>query len=71
MGSTRTLVSIYATPKVKIFASLKVSLADIKNDLPLWPDEVIKLWLFYLANRARGDPSDMKSFQAAVSTNKS
>jgi Ribosomal protein L7/L12 dimerisation domain len=33
----------------------KVSLADIKNDLPLWPDEVIKLWLVYLANRARGD----------------
>jgi hypothetical protein len=33
----------------------KVSLADIKRDLPLWPDEVIKLWLFYLANRRRGD----------------
>jgi hypothetical protein len=33
----------------------KVSLADIKSDLPLWPDEVIKLWLFYLANRARGE----------------
>jgi Ribosomal protein L7/L12 dimerisation domain len=30
----------------------KVSLADIKSDLPLWPDEVIKLWLFYLANRS-------------------
>jgi hypothetical protein len=30
----------------------KVSLANIKSDLPLWPDEVTKLWLFYLANRA-------------------
>jgi hypothetical protein len=29
----------------------KVSLADMKRDLPLWPGEVIKLWLFYLANR--------------------
>jgi hypothetical protein len=29
----------------------KVLLADIKSDLPLWPDEVIELWLFYLANR--------------------
>lgn len=33
----------------------KVSVADIKCDLPLWPDEVINLWLFYLANRSRGD----------------
>jgi len=33
----------------------KVSLADIKSDLPLWPDDVVKLWLFYLANRAGGD----------------
>jgi Ribosomal protein L7/L12 dimerisation domain len=24
----------------------KISLADIKSDLPLWPDEVIQLWLF-------------------------
>jgi hypothetical protein len=30
----------------------KVTLADIKRDLPHWPDEVIELWLFYLANRA-------------------
>jgi hypothetical protein len=30
----------------------KVSLADIKNDLPHWPDEVIESWLFYLANRS-------------------
>jgi len=30
----------------------KVSQVDIKNDLPHWPDEVIELWLFYLANRA-------------------
>jgi Ribosomal protein L7/L12 dimerisation domain len=30
---------------------LKVRLADIKNDLPTWPDEVIKEWLLYLANR--------------------
>jgi len=29
----------------------KVSLAAIKNDLPAWPDEVIKEWLLYLANR--------------------
>jgi small nuclear ribonucleoprotein (snRNP)-like protein len=29
----------------------KVSLADIKNDLPAWPDEVINQWLFHLANR--------------------
>lgn len=29
----------------------KVSLADIKNDLPRWPDEVIELWLLHLANR--------------------
>ena len=29
----------------------EVSLADIKRDLPHWPDEVIELWLFYLANR--------------------
>jgi hypothetical protein len=33
----------------------KVSLADIKSDLPHWPDEVIELWLFYLANRSAGD----------------
>jgi hypothetical protein len=30
---------------------LRVSLADIKNDLPAWPDEIIKEWLLYLANR--------------------
>lgn len=30
----------------------KVSQVEIKNDLPHWPDEVIELWLFYLANRA-------------------
>ena len=29
----------------------KVSFAAIKNDLPAWPDEVIKEWLLYLANR--------------------
>jgi hypothetical protein len=29
----------------------KVRLADIKNDLPAWPDEVVKEWLLYLANR--------------------
>jgi hypothetical protein len=29
----------------------KVSLADIKNDLPSWPDGVISQWLFHLANR--------------------
>jgi hypothetical protein len=29
----------------------KVSLADIKNDLPYWPDGVISQWLFHLANR--------------------
>jgi hypothetical protein len=28
-----------------------VSLADIKNDLPAWPDDVIDQWLLYLANR--------------------
>jgi hypothetical protein len=28
-----------------------VSLADIKNDLPAWPDQVIDEWLLYLANR--------------------
>ncbi len=33
----------------------KVSIADIKRDLPLWPDEVIELWLFHLANRKLGD----------------
>ncbi|WP_423875803.1 hypothetical protein [Bradyrhizobium sp.] len=33
----------------------KVSLADIKSDLPNWPDEVIELWLFWLANRSSGD----------------
>jgi hypothetical protein len=33
----------------------KVSLADIKSDLPSWPDEVIELWLFWLANRSSGD----------------
>jgi hypothetical protein len=30
----------------------KVSLADIKSDLPHWPDEAIKLWLLDLANRS-------------------
>jgi Ribosomal protein L7/L12 dimerisation domain len=30
---------------------LKVGLGDIKNDLPAWPEEVIKEWLLYLANR--------------------
>ncbi|MGJ5198350.1 hypothetical protein [Bradyrhizobium sp. HKCCYLRH1030] len=29
----------------------QVSLADIKRDLPHWPDEVIEQWLFHLANR--------------------
>jgi len=29
-----------------------VVLADIKKDLPDWPDEVIEEWLVYLANRA-------------------
>jgi hypothetical protein len=34
-----------------------VSLTDIKRDLPLWPDEVIKSWLFYIAkNRDVGWP---------------
>jgi len=28
-----------------------VSLADIKNDLPAWPDDVIEQWLLYLADR--------------------
>src|SRR5713101_4165738 len=28
-----------------------VSLADIKKDLPAWPDDVIEEWLLYLANR--------------------
>ncbi len=28
-----------------------VSLADIKKDLPAWPDEIIDEWLLYLANR--------------------
>jgi hypothetical protein len=27
-----------------------VSLADIKNDLPAWPDDVLKQWLHYFAN---------------------
>lgn len=30
----------------------KVTLADIKNDLPSWPDGVISQWLFHLAQRA-------------------
>jgi hypothetical protein len=29
----------------------KVSLTDIKNNLPSWPDGVISQWLFHLANR--------------------
>jgi hypothetical protein len=33
----------------------EVSLADIKRYLPHWPDAVIELWLFYLANRSAGD----------------
>jgi hypothetical protein len=33
----------------------KVSLADIKSDLPHWPDEVIESWLFWLANRSTDD----------------
>jgi hypothetical protein len=28
-----------------------VEFADIKKDLPNWPDDVIKEWLLYLANR--------------------
>jgi hypothetical protein len=28
-----------------------VELADIKKDLPEWPDELIDEWLVYLANR--------------------
>jgi hypothetical protein len=28
------------------------TLADIKNDLPKWPDDVIDQWLLYLANRS-------------------
>jgi hypothetical protein len=30
-----------------------VELADIKKDLPLWPDEVIEQWLLKLANRGQ------------------
>jgi hypothetical protein len=33
----------------------EVSQAAIKSDLPHWPDEVIELWLLYLANRSAGD----------------
>ena len=29
-----------------------VELADIKKDLPLWPDDVIEEWLLRLANRS-------------------
>jgi hypothetical protein len=29
-----------------------VTLADIKNDLPDWPDNVIQQWLVHLANRS-------------------
>jgi hypothetical protein len=29
-----------------------VALADIKKDLPTWPDDVIEQWLLYLADRA-------------------
>jgi hypothetical protein len=28
-----------------------VELADIKKDLPGWPDEIVGEWLLYLANR--------------------
>jgi hypothetical protein len=28
----------------------KVSLADIKKELPAWPDDVIDQWLYYFAN---------------------
>jgi hypothetical protein len=28
----------------------KVTLADIKSDLPAWPDDVIDQWLHYFAN---------------------
>ena len=28
-----------------------VTLADIKKDLPTWPDDVIEQWLLYLADR--------------------
>jgi hypothetical protein len=27
-----------------------VSLADIKKDLPEWPDDVVEQWLLYFAN---------------------
>jgi hypothetical protein len=27
-----------------------VTLADIKNELPAWPDDVIRQWLHYFAN---------------------
>jgi hypothetical protein len=47
----RLLKEKWKPPKVSL-ADIK---ADIKRDLPLWPDEVIKLWLLYLANRSRGD----------------
>jgi hypothetical protein len=30
---------------------VKVALADIKKDLPTWPDDVIEQWLLYLADR--------------------
>ena len=38
----------------------KVSFGVIKRDLPAWPDEVIKEWLLYLANRddTRWPPPD-------------
>jgi hypothetical protein len=28
-----------------------ITLADIKKDLPAWPDDVIEQWLLYLARR--------------------
>ncbi len=39
----------------------EVSLADIKRYLPHWPDAVIELWLFYLANRRAARQSRMGS----------
>ena len=44
----RLLEEKWQSPRVR---ESKVSLAAIKNDLPAWPDDVIKEWLLYLANR--------------------
>jgi hypothetical protein len=36
--------------KIQLYEAFMVTVADIKKDLPAWPEDVIEQWLHYFAN---------------------